>query len=273
MPVPNTNGDFRSLPIKSVLLLISLLLSVSLLLTVSGPFLAASAAAANPADGPRVMTYNIRHAEGLDGRVEPRRIVHDLQSSHADLIALQEVDRLKWRSGLQDQPRYFAKALGMQYAYAPAIRGGVSQYGVMLLSRYPLQAVHSRLLRGGREPRCLLTAQIRLGDRNVTVATTHLGVAAADRTKQSPQLLAALKSVHTPLVLLGDFNSASANPQLQRLTGELGLRELPLASPGPTVLGGGEIDHIFTNMAQVEEARTERSSASDHLPVVGRIML
>ncbi|KPV58948.1 hypothetical protein QJ48_13400 [Paenibacillus sp. A3] len=57
---------------------------------------------------------------------------------------------------------------------------GVSRYGVVLLSRYPLEAPQIHRLTGGREPRLLLTAQLRLPDRTVTVATTHLSVELKD---------------------------------------------------------------------------------------------
>ena len=39
----------------------------------------------------RVMTYNIHHAEGLDGKVDLERIANVLRQSNADVIALQEL--------------------------------------------------------------------------------------------------------------------------------------------------------------------------------------
>ena len=41
----------------------------------------------------RVMTYNIHHAEGLDGKVDLERIANVIRQSNADVIALQEVDK------------------------------------------------------------------------------------------------------------------------------------------------------------------------------------
>nr|WP_285854457.1 endonuclease/exonuclease/phosphatase family protein [Paenibacillus elgii] len=214
------------------------------------------------------MTYNIRHAEGMDGRVNPQAVLRDLKAANTDVIALQEVDRLQWRSGLQDQARYFAQAMGMHCIYAPAIRHGVSQYGVALLSRYPLEAPQIHRLTGGREPRLLLTAELRLPDRTVTVATTHLSVEAAGRTREWPQLLAALQNGQTPLILLGDFNSSSSSPELQEAVRGLGLKEIrPKPSSLPTVAHGGRIDHIFTNLQAERPALVGDSRASDHRPV------
>ncbi|WP_010494496.1 endonuclease/exonuclease/phosphatase family protein [Paenibacillus elgii] len=216
----------------------------------------------------QVMTYNIRHAEGMDGRVNPQAVLRDLKAANADVIALQEVDRLQWRSGLQDQARYFAQAMGMHCIYAPALHRGVSQYGVALLSRYPLEAPQIHRLTGGREPRLLLTAELRLPDRTVTVATTHLSVEDAGRTREWPQLLAALQNGQTPLILLGDFNSSSSSPELQEAVRGLGLKEIrPKPSSLPTVAHGGRIDHIFTNLQAERPALVGDSRASDHRPV------
>lgn len=216
----------------------------------------------------QVMTYNIRHAEGMDGRVNPQAVLRDLKVANADVIALQEVDRLQWRSGLQDQARYFAQAMGMRCIYAPAIRHGVSQYGIALLSRYPLESPQIRRLTGGREPRLLLTAKLRLPDRTVTVATTHLSVEAEGRTREWPQLLDALQNGQTPLILLGDFNSPSSSPELQETVHGLGLNEIrPKPSSLPTVAHGGRIDHIFTNLPADRPALVRNSRASDHRPV------
>ena len=41
----------------------------------------------------RVMTYNIHHGEGVDGKLDLKRIASLIQQEKADLVALQEVDR------------------------------------------------------------------------------------------------------------------------------------------------------------------------------------
>lgn len=143
----------------------------------------------------------------------------------------------------------------------------------MLLSRYPLESVQVHDLGGIKEPRSLLTAEVRLGGERVTVATTHLGLTAADRQRQLPRLESALQSVRTPLVLMGDFNSGLQDPQLAACIRELRLSPFPLRTPGPTVRSGGEIDHILTNLPEEGKCWTEPTRASDHLPVLGSLML
>ena len=51
----------------------------------------------------RVVTYNIHHGEGTDGRIDLERIAALLSGMQPDIVALQEVDRNTSRSGGVDQ--------------------------------------------------------------------------------------------------------------------------------------------------------------------------
>jgi len=52
----------------------------------------------------RVMTYNIHHGEGLDGKVDLLRIAELIKREGADLVALQEVDKGVERTARRDFP-------------------------------------------------------------------------------------------------------------------------------------------------------------------------
>ena len=41
----------------------------------------------------RVMTYNIHHGEGTDGRIDLERIAKVIRDAKPDLVALQEVEK------------------------------------------------------------------------------------------------------------------------------------------------------------------------------------
>ena len=41
----------------------------------------------------RVMSYNIHHGEGIDGKLDLKRIGDIIKNSNADIIGLQEVDK------------------------------------------------------------------------------------------------------------------------------------------------------------------------------------
>lgn len=74
----------------------------------------------------KVMTYNIRHGRGLDGKVNLHRIVNDIRNSGADIVALQEVDRFNIRSKFIDQPSFLAKRTGLTFwSFSTSMRWGV----------------------------------------------------------------------------------------------------------------------------------------------------
>ena len=98
----------------------------------------------------RLVTYNIQFGKGRDGRFDLRRIADAVRD--ADVIALQEVERYRSRSGMTDQPAELAALLpDHHWVYGPAIdldasvvdRAGKPvhrrrQFGNMLLSRTPI---------------------------------------------------------------------------------------------------------------------------------------
>ncbi|PZE20831.1 endonuclease/exonuclease/phosphatase family protein [Paenibacillus xerothermodurans] len=256
---------------ESVLLvLIVALIAASLFLTYRRSAAAESSAShisgSAPAGKHTFMTFNIRHAKGMDLQVRLDAIRDQIGREGADFVALQEVDRYQWRSGLHDQARYLANKLDMHYSFAPALKQGFSEYGVALLSRYPMHDVHTYPLPGEKEQRVLLTARTNIDGRPVTLATTHLGVSADERALQMPILHEILRSIGTPLVLMGDFNMSADDPLMQESLAFL--HKVPLVEPGKTLHSGGEIDHIWTSFPNDDSARAVWTRASDHLPVV-----
>src|SRR5688572_255745 len=73
--------------------------------------LLAGPAVAAPPDGTtvRVLTYNVHHGEGTDGKVDLPRIAAVIKAADPDLVALQEVDNKCRRSGKVDQTAELAK--------------------------------------------------------------------------------------------------------------------------------------------------------------------
>src|SRR3954454_24620159 len=82
-----------------------------------------------PAPGPdqppvpvRLVTFNIHHGVGDDGRHELPRLAQVLAAADADVICLQEVDRHYGdRSDIVDQGRLLSGALDSQLAGGPAL--------------------------------------------------------------------------------------------------------------------------------------------------------
>ena len=74
----------------------------------------------------RVLSYNIRHGEGMDGKIDLNRIASTINSVSPDIVSLQEVDDRRERTGGVDQvERYLVLrssektvAMAMLYCHA-----------------------------------------------------------------------------------------------------------------------------------------------------------
>jgi endonuclease/exonuclease/phosphatase family metal-dependent hydrolase len=175
----------------------------------------------------RLITFNVHHGVGADGRHDLPRLARLLAEAEADVICLQEVDRrFGERSDHVDQPLLLARGLGMELAWSPSIdepagtgRTGQRQYGNALLTRLPLLASEVHRLPGGGEPRSALRVLVQRDGAALRVTTTHLSSSsAADRAAQAAAIVAALPTdTREPTVLVGDLNAHVGAPELQVL--------------------------------------------------------
>jgi endonuclease/exonuclease/phosphatase family metal-dependent hydrolase len=180
----------------------------------------------------RLVTFNIHHGVGDDGRHDLPRLARLLADADADVICLQEVDRHYGdRTEHVDQALLLSRALDLELAWGPAIdqppRGGRTerrQYGNALLSRLPVLSSEVHPLPGGGEPRSALRARVGVGDGTLTVTTTHLSSSsAADRAAQAaavaelsigPAPSPSRSSSTQAEVLVGDLNTDARAPEL-----------------------------------------------------------
>lgn len=137
----------------------------------------------------RLLTWNIQWGRGVDGRVDLARTLAVLRAHAAEVICLQEVavnhPRLPGGAG-EDQPARLAQGLpGYETIYAVGSdltdgAGGRRQFGVMLLSRFPVLQVFRHRLPFPPDPavpampRVALEAVIAAPFAALRVVTTHL---------------------------------------------------------------------------------------------------
>lgn len=69
----------------------------------------------------RIMSYNIHHAEGLDGKVDYERIAEIIRKTDPHIIALQEVDKNTGHAKYVDQAKRLAELLNYQFAFGKAL--------------------------------------------------------------------------------------------------------------------------------------------------------
>jgi len=208
----------------------------------------------------RFVTYNIRHAQGMDGMVSPRRIAETLAGLSADVIGLNEVLRL---SGRRDQAEIVAGFLGMSYEYAEAHGWGFMGAGNAVLTRGMIQETVRLELPRGLERREALVCTIELDGEVFRFATTHLSLGRAARESALELLMRELPD-DLPLVLAGDFNAARS--ALGAVSGRLTLPATP--DTFPSVRPTRALDHVaYSREWQMAGSTTTKSWASDHLPL------
>jgi endonuclease/exonuclease/phosphatase family metal-dependent hydrolase len=234
----------------------------------------------------RVMSYNIRNARGIDGRVDLERIADVIAAFEPDVVALQEVDVGRARSGGVDQAAVLGERLGLTSSFAPCIERGCERYGIATLTRWvpvsirqlSLPAVVQRKNRDS-EPRCALLTRLYwpATESELAVVNTHLSIKANERAWQVAALLAGLDA--DEVVIAGDFNCTPWSAPFRALTGALTGALRPAtrrARTWPARLPIIPLDHIlYRGPLHVVHAGVwthgAARRASDHLPVVAEL--
>lgn len=225
----------------------------------------------------RLVAYNIKHGRGMDSRVDLKRIASVLRKLKPDLVALQEIDHTCTRSGKVDQAAALGALLGMHHRFGNFMDFQGGQYGLAVLSRFPIQKSRRHQLAPGAEPRCALevTVQPSADAPPLSFVSIHNDwTREAFRMAQVADLLAGLKQRRHPVILAGDFNAEPEAESLARLR-TAGFLILPkkkdaktFPSPSPKI----EIDYFMTRgfpfvnppLTIVHDERL----ASDHRPIV-----
>ncbi|MFD4930097.1 endonuclease/exonuclease/phosphatase family protein [Peribacillus butanolivorans] len=233
-----------------------------------------------------VMSYNIHHAEGVDGVLDLERIARIIEEGEADIVGLQEVDNhFSNRSDFQDQAKWLANRLGMFYTYAanldynPLNEGEPRrQYGTAILSKYPILKSENHLLPkiGNTEQRGLSEVTINVKGNHLHVYNTHLALTSAERQIQIEETINIAGESKGPKVIMGDLNATPESNEMKLMysnyidafANQNEAYTIPAENPTK------RIDYIFTsNNIETNGARVIDTLASDHLPVMTTIVL
>lgn len=221
-----------------------------------------------------ILSYNIKHGQGMDQKIDLKRIARVIARQNPDLVALQEVDLHVKRSGKVDMAQQLAKELKMHHRFGKFMNYGGGEYGMAILSRFPILDTVRHVLPPGAEPRCALEVQIYVQglDRVVSFIGVHNDwTDAMIRTAQAETLAKALGRHPNPMIMAGDFNGepndsslAVFKKQAWQFLGKKGQKTFP--SDNPTV----EIDFIAIKNfypVRIEYEVIGEKVASDHRPV------
>lgn len=239
------------------------------------------APAAEATDAPRVLrvlTYNIHHGEGEDGKLDLARLAGVITASGADLVALQEVDQKTTRTGGVDQAAEIGRLTGLRVAYGKAMDYQGGAYGQALLSRWPLEdvTVHALPNPAKVEPRIAVSATVRPpGSPPVRFIGTHLDATRDDtaRWQQAARLLELFGADATPTIFAGDFNSRPDTRTMKALLEKFA--DASAAAPAFTIPAkkpASRIDYVLLRPAGTWRVRSSavipEAVASDHRPVL-----
>ncbi|MEX2105103.1 MAG: endonuclease/exonuclease/phosphatase family protein, partial [Bacilli bacterium] len=166
----------------------------------------------------KVLTFNIHHGKGIDGKLNLDRIAKVIEDSDADIIGLNEVDRYySWRSGYVDQLGWLSDRLGLNHAFGATVTlksskepgAMLRQYGNALLSRFPVVFHKNHVFDVSprkMEGRALLEVHVLVQGQLVKMYVTHLSLNPFLRYKQTDSIINKIMNHHQPVILLGDLN-------------------------------------------------------------------
>lgn len=234
----------------------------------------------------RVISYNIHHGEGLDGKLDLERIAKLITEAGADLVALQEVDRGAARTKGLDIPAELGRLTGMTAVFRKNFDLKPGEYGNAILSKLPVKAVANTWLPliSANEQRGFLQVTVRVGKRRLMFASTHLdyrGNVEEDRlagVAKIREILAEEREKTDWQIVAGDFNARPDSQTYATMTADfkdawalVGKGEgftIPVKQPR------ARIDYVWAR-GSVTPVRAEvlQSEASDHLPLLVEVDL
>ena len=232
----------------------------------------------------RVLSYNIHHGAGVDGKLDLERIARVIKSVNPDIVALQECDQKTQRTGGVDQPAELARLTEMHGVFGENIRFGGGQYGNAVLSKFPIakhENAHLPCFDDG-EQRGMLICEIRPKELGTALlfCCTHL-----DHRPDSRERLASAKRINewiqqrgqTPAILAGDLNATPSSSVLTefskawRISNQQKLATVPVTKPSR------QIDFILSRplgrWKALETTVLSEAVASDHRAIFALLEL
>jgi endonuclease/exonuclease/phosphatase family metal-dependent hydrolase len=242
-----------------------------------------------PTNAVRVMTYNIHAGKDPQQVDNLARVAAVIDSADADIVLLQEVDRGTQRAGGADHFAELRTLTGMNGVFGKSLDYQGGQYGIAVLSRWPLDSVAALPLKveppqeragGSYEARIALHVVVRTEYGSLHVVNTHLdpGAAGTFRKQELIGIMAHMKQrvpAGVDLVFGGDLN---ARPHTDDIIAVAFALTDAFASCGtgtgetfPANAPDRRIDYLFLRMGRCSSARVINTRASDHRPVIAII--
>lgn len=225
----------------------------------------------------RFMSYNIRHGEGLDDKIDLDRTIKVISAQKTKYIALQEIDSVTARANKVAQLNYLAEKLTMYPIFAKSIDFNGGKYGVGILSKEKPLNVKRIPMPNKYEDRVLLIAEFK----DFYLACTHLSFSIGDHKASLDIVKNEIKNINKPFVIMGDWNEHPNDVFVKGLT-ETGFCFLSDTTQFtfPADIPNETIDYIAVynpkgkvkgNSVKIKGNSNLLKVASDHRPLVARL--
>jgi endonuclease/exonuclease/phosphatase family metal-dependent hydrolase len=233
----------------------------------------------------RVMTYNIQHGAGADGKIDLLRTAEAINHEKPDIVALEEVDRGVARTDRRDLPAELAALTGMTSYFSNNFDFQGGEYGNAVLTRLPILQetnCHYHMIRP-KEQRGIIQMVLDAHGRKIVFMATHIDYR-GDDTERLLNVAEIHKLVEQyaglPIFICGDFNDHPGSRVHQKMKEKMAdTWEMVGQGPGlsySSLKPAKRIDYIWispTNAIMPLKAWVPQTQASDHFPLVGEFQL
>ncbi len=218
----------------------------------------------------KLMTYNIKNANGMDDVCNFQRIANVINNASPDVVAIQEVDSMTKRSGQKYVLGEIAGRTQMHAYFAPAIDFDGGKYGIGLLTRQVPVRLQTIPLPGREEERALVLAEFE----DYIYCCTHMSLTEEDRMESLKIVKSFTTPYKKPLFLAGDMNAEPESDFIKELQKDFQLLSSPKQHTYPAPEPKETIDYIAAlksnanGFALISAQVLNEPMASDHRPIL-----
>lgn len=218
----------------------------------------------------KLMTYNIKNANGMDDVCNFQRIANVINNASPDVVAIQEVDSMTKRSGQKYVLGEIAGRTQMHAYFAPAIDFDGGKYGIGLLTRQVPVRLQTIPLPGREEERALVLAEFE----DYIYCCTHMSLTEEDRMESLKIVKSFTTPYKKPLFLAGDMNAEPESDFIKELQKDFQLLSNPKQHTYPAPEPKETIDYIAAlksnanGFALISARVLNEPVASDHRPIL-----
>lgn len=218
----------------------------------------------------RLMTYNIKNANGMDDVCNFQRVANVINNASPDVVAIQEVDSMTNRSGQKYVLGEIAERTQMYACFAPAIDFDGGKYGIGLLTKQVPIRLQTIPLSGREEARALILAEFE----DYIYCCTHMSLTEEDRMKALEIVKSFTAPYKKPLFLAGDMNAEPESDFIKELQKDFQILSNPKQHTYPAPEPKETIDYITAlksnanGFALISARVLNEPVASDHRPIL-----